>query len=479
MHIQKINTQVLVIGSGPGGYSAAFRCADLGMHTTIIERYSNLGGVCLNVGCIPSKTLLHIAKLIETQKNLNKYGIFPGETHIDIDKIRSWKNTIITQLSRNLNIMANKRNIKIINGYGKFFDAHTLHVENNHTHLEITFKYAIIAAGSHPTSLPLLPEDDQRIWYSNDALMLKSIPKKLLIIGSGAIGLEMATIYHALGTKIDIIEMYDQIIPILDTDIIHTFTKILEKNITLIVNTKIKSVQSNSDGIYVTMKNNKQSIENTQRYDVILIAIGRAPNGNFLDATKAGININTKGFIPVDTQMRTNIHHIFAIGDIIGHPMLAHKSIHEGHIAAEVISGQKRYFDTKVIPSIIYTNPEIAWVGYNEKDAQQKNINYEISIFPWSALGKAITSDCKNGITKLIFNKKTNRIIGGVVLGAHAEEIIGEIALAIEMGCDAEDISLTIHAHPTLYESIALSTSIYTGSNIDLFNNTNKNKQKH
>lgn len=473
MH-SKINTQVLVIGSGPGGYSAAFRSADLGMDTMIIEQYPNLGGVCLNIGCIPSKTLLHIAKLINTQKKLNKYGIFPGNTSIDIKKIRSWKNTIISQLSHNLHKMANTRNIKIVNGFGTFINDHTLRVDNTEIPLEITFKYAIIAAGSHPISLPsLLPttnNNDPRIWNSTDALALTSIPKKLLIIGSGAIGLEIATIYHALGAQIDIVEVHSHIIPILDIDIINVFTKIIKKQITLIVNTEIITIDQKPESICVTMKNKKDMSQYTQCYDAILIAIGRAPNGNTLNAIQAGIHVDKQGFIPVDTQMRTNIQHIFAIGDIVGHPMLAHKSIHEGHIAAEVIFGKKRYFDAKIIPSIIYTDPEIAWVGCNEKNAQQKNINYEVSIFPWSASGKAITADCTNGITKLIFDKKTNRIIGGTILGTHAGEILGEIALAIEMGCDAEDITLTIHAHPTLYESIALTSSIYTGSITDLLN---------
>lgn len=476
----KINTQVLVLGSGPGGYSAAFRCADLGLDTIMIEQYSNLGGVCLNVGCIPSKTLLHIAKLINTQKELNKYGIFTGDTHIDINKIRSWKNIIISQLSRNLSIMANQRNIKIINGFGKFIDPHTLFVNDIQKPLEITFKYAIIAAGSHPISLPSFlltttTKKDPRIWNSTDALKLTSIPKKLLIIGSGAIGLEIATIYHSLGTKIDIVEIHNHIVPILDTDIIYTFTKIIQKKFNIIVNTEIIAIHPKQDGLYITMKNNKEKLQHTQCYDAILVAIGRAPNGNIFKSTQLGIHIDKNGFIPVDNQMRTNIQHIFAIGDIIGHPMLAHKSIYEGHIAAEVIFGNKRYFDPKIIPSIIYSDPEIAWVGCNEKEAQQKNIDYEVSNFPWSASGKAIAADCKNGVTKLIFNKKTNRIIGGTILGTHAGEMLGEIALAIEMGCDAEDITLTIHAHPTLYESIALASSIYDGSITDLPNIKKKN----
>ncbi|URJ30210.1 dihydrolipoyl dehydrogenase [Blochmannia endosymbiont of Camponotus sp.] len=469
MHMQ-LKTQTLVLGAGPGGYSAAFRCADLGMDTTIVERYPILGGVCLNVGCIPSKTLLHIAKLIETKKHLDKYGILASaETDIDIEKTRSWKNKIITQLSSNLSAMAKSRNVKVINGIGKFLDKNTIQVENNQITLEITFNYAIIAAGSHAISLPFVPNDN-RIWNSTDALSLKSIPKRLLIIGSGAIGLEMATIYHAFGSEIDIVEVYNQIVPILDEDIMNLFSKIISKNINLILNTTVKIIEAKKDGIYVTMENNQTSLKNVKRYDVLLVAVGRAPNGNTLHIENAGVNVDKYGFIPVDQQMRTNIKHIFAIGDIIGHPMLAHKSIHEGRVAAEVIAGKKRYFDPIIIPSIIYTDPEIAWVGYTEKDARAKNIDYKVTIFPWIASGRAITEDCKEGMTKLIFDKKTNRIIGGSILGTHASEILGEVALAIEMGCDAEDIILTIHAHPTLYESIALAASIYDGSVTDLPN---------
>ncbi|URJ31445.1 dihydrolipoyl dehydrogenase [Blochmannia endosymbiont of Camponotus sp.] len=469
MHMQ-LKTQTLVLGAGPGGYSAAFRSADLGMDTTIVERYPILGGVCLNVGCIPSKTLLHIAKLIETKKHLDKYGILASaETDIDIEKTRSWKNKIITQLSSNLSAMAKARNVKVINGIGKFLDKNTIQVENNQITLEITFNYAIIAAGSHAISLPFVPNDN-RIWNSTDALSLKSIPKRLLIIGSGAIGLEMATIYHAFGSEIDIVEVYNQIVPILDEDIMNLFSKIISKNINLILNTTVKIIEAKKDGIYVTMEDNQTSLKNVKRYDVLLVAVGRAPNGNTLHIENAGVNVDKYGFIPVDQQMRTNIKHIFAIGDIIGHPMLAHKSIHEGRVAAEVIAGKKRYFDPIIIPSIIYTDPEIAWVGYTEKDARAKNIDYKVTIFPWIASGRAITEDCKEGMTKLIFDKKTNRIIGGSILGTHASEILGEVALAIEMGCDAEDIILTIHAHPTLYESIALAASIYDGSVTDLPN---------
>lgn len=472
MNNTQFQTQVLVLGSGPGGYSTAFRCADLGMHTTIVERYPNLGGVCLNVGCIPSKSLLHIAKLIKINKNINKHGFFTKSNDVDIDinKICLWKKDIINKLSNNLTTMSKLRNIKVINGFGEFIDDHTLKASNNYTISEIKFDYAVIATGSHPTSLSFIP-NDKRIWNSTDALSLQSIPKKLLIIGSGAIGLEMATVYHALGVKIDIVEMCDQIMPILDEDIARLFYKKIKNSFNIINNTTISEVSPKEDRIYVHMKNNSDiNIEYTNYYDAILIAVGRSPNTHTLNLKNIGININKHGFITVDSQMKTNIPHIFAIGDIIGHPMLAHKSIYEGHIVAEILSGKKYYYNAKAIPSIVYSDPEIAWVGITEKEAKIKHINYETAIFPWTALGKAITSDCTTGITKLIFDKNTHRIIGGTILGAHASEIIGEITLAIEMGCDVEDITLTIHAHPTLYESISLAATIYTGSITDLPN---------
>lgn len=471
----QIKTQVLVLGAGPGGYSAAFRCADLGMDTTIIERYPNLGGVCLNVGCIPSKALLYISKLIKDSKNLINYGISTklDNFNVDINKINLWKNNIINRLSRNLSSMAKTRGVKIINGSGKFINDHTVIIlTNQETTLEITFNHVIIATGSYPVSLSFAPKD-HRIWNSTDALLLKIIPNQLLIIGSGSIGLEMATVYSAMGSKVDLVEIYDQIMPVLDEDIIQIFTKNISKNtnINFITNTQVNTIHTKQDGIYVCMQNktslNKQY---TNRYDVILVAIGRAPNSNTLNLDHLKINVDNNGFIIVDKQMRTNISHIFAIGDIVGHPMLAHKSIYEGRIAAEVICGKKYYFDAKIIPSVIYSDPEIAWTGYTEKEAKTNNINYESVTLPWTALGKAVASDCTEGITKLIFDKNTHRIIGGSVTGSHASEIIGEIALAIEMGCDVEDITLTIHAHPTLYESINLAASKYTTSNIDLTN---------
>lgn len=463
----KIKTQVLILGSGPGGYSAAFRCSDLGIKTTIIERYPNLGGVCLNVGCIPSKSLLHISKLIKSYENLNKYEINTEskKINLDLNKIHSWKNNIINRLSRNLHSMARNKGINVIHGFGRFIDNHNISVSNheNDINTEIQFHHAIIATGSNPISLPLAPKD-QRIWNSTDALSLQKIPKKLLIIGSGAIGLEMATIYSALGSKIDIVEMYDQIMPILDSDVIHMFSKKFSKNknINFITNTKIKEINNKTDYIDVIMKNNNENSQYTNQYDSILIAIGRTPNTGNLNLEKIGINVDNHGFIIVNKQMKTNKSNIFAIGDVIGHPMLAHKSMYEGYIASEVIFGKKFYFDAKVIPSIIYSDPEIAWVGCTETEAKSKKINYEVVKFPWTGLGKAIISDSVEGITKLLFDKNTHKILGGLVLGNNASEIIGEIALAIEMGCDSEDIMLTIHAHPTVYESISFAASMYT-----------------
>lgn len=470
----QIKTHVLVLGAGPGGYSSAFRCADLGLDTVIIERYSNLGGVCLNIGCIPSKALLYIAKLIKNNHNLHKYSVYKKTDHcceIDLNKISSWKNDIIDRLSRNLSSMAKTRGINIINGFGKFIDDHTVAVSTDQSTVEIVFNHIIIATGSRP--IPLLcpsqsNNQDQRIWNSTDALLLKTIPNQLLIIGSGAIGLEMATIYSALGSKIDIVEMHDQITPILDIDMIRLFSKYISQNTNthFFINTQVNEMHSKTDGIHVVMQNKINSVNTkyTNRYDAVLIAIGRTPNTDTLNLEQIEVKTNRHGYIIVDKQMRTNIPHIFAIGDIVGNPMLAHKSIYEGCIAADVIYGKKHYFDTKIIPSVIYSDPEIAWVGYTEKEAKSNKINYRAVTLPWTALGKAFTSNCTEGATKLIFDNNTHRVIGGSVVGVNASEIIGEIALAIEMGCDAEDIALTIHAHPTLYESIALIASDYIKS---------------
>ncbi|CUX96321.1 Dihydrolipoyl dehydrogenase [Candidatus Gullanella endobia] len=472
----KIKTQVLVVGAGPSGYSSAFRCADLGLETVLVERYSTLGGVCLNVGCIPSKALLHVAKVIKSAKAIRNNGIIFDEPKIDINKVRTWKEKVVNQLTCGLSRMAKARDIKIINGYGKFIDVNTLKVENKNSTATIFFENAIIAAGSRQIQLPFVPYNDPRIWNSTDALALKSIPNRFLIMGGGIIGLEIATIYHALGSEINIVEMCDQVIPAADKDIIKVFTKHISSHFNLMLNTKVTKVESKEDGIYVMMEGENIPLK-TQRYDALLIAIGRVPNGKLLDVDQIGIEVDNYGFIRVDQQMRTSVPHIYAIGDIIGQPMLAHKGTHEGHIAAEVIAGKRCYFDPKVIPSIAYTDPEVAWVGLTEKEAKEKNISYEVAIFPWAASGRAIASDYQDGITKLIFNKENHKLIGGAVVGFNGGELLGEIGLAIEMGCDVEDIALTIHAHPTLHESIGLASEIYSGTITDLLN-TKAKKEK-
>ncbi|CAL1329207.1 Dihydrolipoyl dehydrogenase [Candidatus Providencia siddallii] len=465
---KELKTQVVVLGAGPSGYSAAFRCADLGLQTFLIESSSTLGGVCLNTGCIPSKTLLHVTKIIKEVKELIKSGIILNEPKYDINKIRILKEKIINKLTNNLSYMAKNRNVKIIKGFGKFNNSKQLIINEENNNTIVNFDNAIIAAGSSPIRLPFMPKD-HRIWDSTDALELKEIPKRMLIIGGGIIGLEMGSVYYELGSKIDIVEMSDQIIPNADKDIIKVFTKQINKQVKLLLETKITSVEAKKDGIYVSIEN-KNSILQKERYDIVLVAIGREPNGKKINADKAGIKVNENGFIYVDKQMRTNIENIFAIGDITGQPMLAHKGIHESHIAAEVICNLKHYFDPKVIPSIAYTYPEIAWIGLTEKEAKKQNIEYDVSIFPWNASGRAITSGYTEGLTKLIFDKNSNQIIGGAVVGVNGSELLGEIGLAIEMGCDAEDISLTIHGHPTLYETICMAAKIHEGTITDLQN---------
>jgi len=471
----EIKTQVVVLGAGPAGYSAAFRCADLGLETVLVERYSTLGGVCLNVGCIPSKALLHVAKVISEAKALEEHGIIFGEPKTDIDKVRVWKEKVINQLTGGLAGMAKGRKVKVVNGLGKFTGANTLVVEGENGATTINFDNAIIAAGSRPIKLPFIPHDDPRVWDSTDALELKTVPERLLVMGGGIIGLEMGTVYHALGSKIDVVEMFDQVIPAADKDVVKVFTKKISKQFNLMLETKVTAVEAKEDGIYVTMEGKKAPAE-PQRYDAVLVAIGRVPNGKSLEAGAAGIEVDDRGFIHVDKQMRTNVPHIFAIGDIVGQPMLAHKGVHEGHVAAEVISGKKHYFDPKVIPSIAYTEPEVAWVGLTEKEAKEKGISYETATFPWAASGRAIASDCADGMTKLIFDKESHRVIGGAIVGTNGGELLGEIGLAIEMGCDAEDIALTIHAHPTLHESVGLAAEIYEGSITDLPNPKAKKK---
>lgn len=473
---QEVKAQVVVLGAGPAGYSAAFRAADLGLETVIVERYSTLGGVCLNVGCIPSKALLHIAKVIEESKVMASHGVTFGEPKIDLDQVRAHKEKVIGQLTQGLGGMAKMRKVKVVNGFAKFTGANTMVVEGEGGNTTINFDNAIIAAGSRPIKLPFIPHEDPRIWDSTDALELKEVPEKLLVMGGGIIGLEMGTVYYSLGSKIDVVEMFDQVIPAADKDLIKIYTKQVKNKFNLMLETKVTKVDAKDDGIHVTMED-KKGESKTFVYDAVLVAIGRTPNGKLIDAEKAGVNVDERGFINVDKQLRTNVPHIHAIGDIVGQPMLAHKGVHEGHVAAEVIAGMKHYFDPKVIPSIAYTEPEVAWVGVTEKEAKEKGLNYEVASFPWAASGRAIASDSSYGMTKMIFDKDTHRVLGGATVGTNAGELLGEICLAIEMGADAEDIALTIHAHPTLHESVGMAAEVFEGSITDMPNAKAKKKK--
>jgi len=476
MMSKEIKTQVVVLGAGPAGYSAAFRAADLGLDTIIVERYSTLGGVCLNVGCIPSKALLHVAKVIEEAKALSEHGIIFGAPQTDIDKVRLWKEKVINQLTGGLAGMAKMRKVQVVNGFGKFTGPNTLEVTGEDGKTTVTFDNAIIAAGSRPVKLPFIPHDDPRVWDSTDALELTSVPGKLLVIGGGIIGLEMGTVYSSLGSEIDVVEFADQLVPAADKDIVKIYTKRVAKKFNIMLETKVTAVEARADGLYVSYEG-KHAPAEPVRYDNVLVAVGRVPNGKLMDAEKAGVAVTERGFIEVDKQLRTNVAHIHAIGDIVGQPMLAHKGVHEGHVAAEVIAGKKHYFDPKVIPSIAYTEPEMAWVGLTEKEAKQQGLNFEVATFPWAASGRAIASDCSDGMTKLIFDKESGRVIGGAIVGTNGGELLGEIGLAIEMGADAEDIALTIHAHPTLHESVGLAAEVFEGSITDLPNAKAKKKK--
>lgn len=460
----EIKTQVVVLGGGPGGYSAAFRAADLGLEVTLVESRSTLGGVCLNVGCIPSKALLHVAKVIDDASEMASHGVSFGKPEIDLDKIRDWKDSVIGQLTGGLDGMAKMRKVKVVSGYGKFTGSNTLDVDGT----TITFDNAIIAAGSQPVNLPFIPEDD-RVIDSTGALELKDVPEKLLVLGGGIIGLEMGTVYRALGSQIDVVEFADQLVPAADKDIIKIYTRYVKDKFNVMLSTKVVAVEAKDDGLYVSFEGKNAPAEPV-RYDKVLVAVGRTPNGKLLDADKAGVNVDERGFINTDKQMKTNVGHIYAIGDVVGQPMLAHKAVHEGHVAAEVISGQKHFFDPKCIPSIAYTDPEIAWVGVTEKEAKEQGLNIETAVFPWAASGRAIASARTEGQTKLIFDKDNGRIIGGAMVGINAGEMLGEIGLAVEMGADGEDLALTIHAHPTLNESIGLAAEIFEGSITDLPN---------
>jgi len=469
VHASDLNCDVAVLGSGPGGYTAAFRAADLGKSVILIERYSTIGGVCLNVGCIPSKALLHTAKVITDAEDTGSHGVTFTKPEIDIEKLRDWKsNKVVKKLTMGLTQMAKQRGVQVIEGQGQFVSANQISVTaKDGLQTIVGFQSAIIAAGSQPTKIPGTPVDD-RIMDSTGALELKDIPKKLLIIGGGIIGLEMGTVYDALGSKVSLVELTDGLIQGCDRDMVRPLHKRMAKRFENIwLATKVSKMEAKKEGILVYFEGADAPKE--ALFDRVLVAVGRKPNGLNVGADKAGVAVDSQGFIATDKQMRTNINHIYAIGDIIGQPMLAHKATHEGKIAAEVIAGEKVEFQAMAIPSVAYTDPELAWAGITEEEAREKNIEIEKAVFPWAASGRAISTNRTEGMTKLIFDKKTDRIIGAAIVGTNAGELIAETVLSIEMGADAHDIGLSIHPHPTLSESIAMASEMKEGTITDLY----------
>ena len=463
-----LKTEVVVLGSGPGGYSAAFRAADLGKKVVLIERYENLGGVCLNVGCIPSKALLHAAKVVEDAQEMSEFGLNFAKPKIDAKKLRGWKESVVKKLTGGLKMMAKQRQVEIVTGEGQFTGANEITVKNGQKEQTIQFEQAIIAAGSLPVKLPFIPEDP-RIVTSTGALELEGSDEEWLVLGGGIIGLEMATVYHALGAKITVVEMQNQLIPGADADLIQPLHKRIAKRYSnIMLKTRVTKVEAKKDGLWVTFEGEQVPKTNPQRFDRMLVAVGRKPNGKLIGAEKAGVKVDDKGFIAVDNQLRTNVPHIYAIGDIIGNPMLAHKASAEGRVAAEVIAGKKHFFEPKCIPSVAYTDPEVAWTGVTEVQAKEQGLSYKTGVFPWMASGRALSLNRSEGFTKLIFNDQ-GRIIGAGIVGVSAGDLISETALAIEMGCDAEDIALTIHPHPTLSESVMMAAEIFEGTITDLY----------
>jgi dihydrolipoamide dehydrogenase len=454
-----LECDVLVLGAGPGGYSAAFRAADLGQKTVLVERYPTLGGVCLNVGCIPSKALLHTAAVVDGARALASHGIAFGEPKVDLAKLRAFKDKVVGKLTGGLANMARMRRVTVVQGVGKFLDKNRMDVAGK----TVRFNYAIIAAGSQAAKLPFLPEDP-RIVDSTGALELRSLPKKMLVIGGGIIGLEMGTVYSTLGARLDVVEMMDGLMLGADRDLVAVWQKFNAPRFDkVMLKTKTTKVDLAKDGVKVVFDNN-----NSVTYDMVLVSVGRVPNGRNIGAEKAGIEVDAKGFIPVDSRRRTNVPNIFAIGDIAGNPMLAHKAVHEGHVAAEAAAGMKSHFDARVVPSVAYTDPEIAWVGLTEDEAKKQGAAVGVAKFPWAASGRAIANGRDEGFTKLIFDSETHRIVGGGIVGTGAGDLISEIALAIEMGADATDIGKTIHPHPTTSESVGMAAELFEGVCTDL-----------
>ena len=470
-----VECDMLVLGAGPGGYSAAFRAADLGMQTVLVERYATLGGVCLNVGCIPSKALLHVAAVMDEAAHFAALGVSFGKPAVDLAKLRAHKTKIVGKLTGGLAAMAKARKVNVVRGYGRFLDAHHLEVEATQGDGQdktgkktvVRFKHAIVAAGSMPVRLPFVP-DDPRIVDSTGALSLPAIPQRLLVIGGGIIGLEMATVYSTLGSRIDVVEMLDGLMQGPDRDLVNVWRKFNAARFDkVMLKTRTVAVAATPEGIKVKFEGAEAPAE-PQLYDLVLVGVGRSPNGDKIGANQAGIAVDQRGYIAVDRQMRTNVPHIYAIGDIVGQPMLAHKAVHEGHVAAEAAAGQKSFFDARVIPSVAYTDPEVAWVGLTEDEAKKQGVKIGVGKFPWAASGRAIANGRDEGFTKLIFDHATHRILGGGIVGTHAGDLIGEIALAVEMGADAVDIGKTIHPHPTLGESMGMAAEVYEGVCTDL-----------
>ena len=465
---KEIKADLVVIGSGPGGYTAAFRAADLGKKVVLIERFTTLGGVCLNVGCIPSKALLHMAKVLDEASDVAKHGITFGKPTLDSSKLVAWKNSVVSKLTGGLSALAKQRKVEVLVGEAKFLNKNQIIVVGKDGKTTIDFENAIIAVGSESVNLPFIPED-KRIFSSTGALELADIKGDLLILGGGIIGLEMATIYNALGVNVTVVEFLDQLIPSADADLVNVLQKYMtKKGVKFLLKTKVTAVDAKKDGIFVTMEG-EHATEKPLCFQQVLVSVGRKPNGANINAELAGVKVDERGFIAVDKQMRTNVSHIFAIGDVVGQPMLAHKAIPEGRVAAEVISGLKHYFDPKCIASVAYTDPELAWVGLTEKEAKAQGVSYEKAVFPWMASGRALSMGREEGMTKLLFCPESHRILGAGVVGVNAGDLISEASLAIEMGCDVEDIALTIHPHPTLSESIPLAAEIFEGTITDLY----------
>jgi dihydrolipoamide dehydrogenase len=460
--VAELDCDVVVLGSGPGGYSAAFRCADLGLKTVLVERYPVLGGVCLNVGCIPSKALLHTAAVMDAAKALEAHGIAFGEPKVDLGKLRAFKDKVVGKLTSGLASMAKMRKVAVLQGVGAFTGPNRLAVEGKEK-TGVRFAKAIVAAGSQAAKLPFLPEDP-RIVDSTDALALKAIPKKMLVVGGGIIGLEMGTVYSTLGTRLDVVEMMDGLMLGADRDLVAVWQKFNAGRFDkVMLKSKTTRAEATKEGIRVSIEGQEPKL-----YDAVLVSVGRVPNGRKIGAEKAGVTVDERGFIPVDSQRRTNVPHIYAIGDVAGNPMLAHKAVHEGHVAAEAAAGQKSHFDARVVPSVAYTDPEIAWVGVTEDEAKKSGVKIGVAKFPWVASGRAIANARDEGFTKLIFDAETHRLVGGGIVGTGAGDLISELALAVEMGADATDIGKTIHPHPTLGESVGMAAELFEGVCTDL-----------